>query len=175
MTYGYDSNIRHKFGAPASKNTVYDLGYELLINLEAKRRSAPVRTLIFVAHSLGGIVVKEALRRGEACRNQHKHLYHIYDATAGIVCFGTPHCGADPRGLVHRVAEKILRVAGWTVNGQLLDSLLPSSDRLRELRDEFSRMSREKNWMLYSFQEQYGLKILNGEKVRNRFTGQIEV
>jgi hypothetical protein len=170
MTYGYDSNIRHRLGAPASKSTVYDLGYELLLNLEAKRRSAPDRPLIFAAHSLGGIVVKEALRRGEGCRKHHNHLYSIYDATAGLVCFGTPHCGADPRGLIHHVAERVLRVAGFTVNDQLLDSLLPSSERLRELRDEFSRMSREKNWVLYSFQEQYGLKILNGDKVRNSFT-----
>jgi hypothetical protein len=170
MTYGYDSNIRHRLGAPASKSTVYDLGYELLVNLEAKRRSAPDRLLIFVAHSLGGIVVKEALRRGEGFRKHHNHLYSIYNATAGLVCFGTPHCGADPRGLVHRVAERVLRVAGFTVNDQLLDSLLPSSERLRELRDEFSRMSREKNWVLYSFQEQYGLKVLNGDKVGSSFT-----
>lgn len=97
-------------------------------------------------------------------------IYTVSTMPLPVSCFGTPHCGADPRGLVHRVAERVLRVAGFTVNDQLLDSLLPSSERLRELRDEFSRMSREKNWVLYSFQEQYGLKVLNGDKVGSSFT-----
>jgi hypothetical protein len=165
-TYGYDSNIRHRLGTPANKSTVYDLGHDLLLSLEAKRNCQPSRPLIFVAHSLGGIVVKEALRRSEGYQTHHSHLYSVYDATVAILCFGTPHSGADPRGVVHRVAEAVVRLAGFTVNDQLVNSLLPSSERLRELRDEFSRMSRTKNWMLFSFQEQYGLKVLNGDKVR---------
>jgi hypothetical protein len=166
FTYGYDSNIRHRLGAPANKSTVYDLGYNLLLILEAKRSSHPSRPLIFVAHSLGGIVVKEALRRSEGHWTHHSHLHSIYDATVALICFGTPHSGADPRSVVHRVAETVVRLAGFTVNDQLVNSLLPSSERLKELRNEFSRMSRTKNWMLFSFQEQYGLKILNGDKVR---------
>ncbi|KAH0538032.1 hypothetical protein FGG08_005344 [Glutinoglossum americanum] len=165
LTYGYDSNIRHRLGAPASKSTVYDLGHNLLLSLEARRSSQPSRPLIFVAHSLGGIIVKEALRRSEGQQAHHSHLYSIYDATIALICFGTPHSGADPRGVVYRAAETVVRLAGFVVNDQLVNSLLPSSERLRELRDEFSRMSRSKNWMLYSFQEQYGLKFLNGDKV----------
>jgi hypothetical protein len=165
FTYGYDTYIRHRFGAPGNNSTIYDLGQNLLLSIEAKRRTQPSRPLIFIAHSLGGIVVKEALRKSEACRIHHSYLHSIYDATVALICFGTPHSGADPRGVVHRVAEKVIRAAGFTVNKQLVNSLLPSSERLRELRDEFSRMSREKSWMLYSFQEQYGLKILNGDKV----------
>ncbi|KAH0553285.1 hypothetical protein GP486_006582, partial [Trichoglossum hirsutum] len=165
FTYGYDSNIRHRLGAPVNKTTVYDLGHNLLLSLEAKRRSQPSRPLVFIAHSLGGIVVKEALRRSEGYRACQTHLYSIYDATVALICFGTPHSGADPRSVVCRVAEAVVRLTGFTVNDQLINSLLPRSEQLRELREEFSKMSRAKNWMLYSFQEQYGLKVLNGDKV----------
>jgi hypothetical protein len=165
FTYGYDSSIRHPLAAPGNKSTVYDLGNNLLLSLEAKRSSQPSRPLIFVAHSLGGIVVKETLRRSEGYRTHHSHLHSIYDATVGLQFFGTPHSGSDPLGIVHRIAEKIARLLGFTVNDQLVNSLLPNSERLRELREEFSRMSHTKNWKLYSFQEQYGVGILNGDKV----------
>ena len=53
FTYGYDTNLQHGFVAPMNKSSVYDLGYDLLINLEAKRSAQPERPLVFVAHSLG--------------------------------------------------------------------------------------------------------------------------
>jgi pimeloyl-ACP methyl ester carboxylesterase len=165
-TYGYSSNIHHRFGTPGSKNTVYDLAKDLLLIIEAKRQSQASRPLIFIAHSLGGIVVKEMLRQSEGYRTHQCHLHSVYDATVALIYFGTPHSGADPRGAIHRVAEIVLRTIGFIVNEQLVNSLLPSSERLKELRDEFARMSRAKNWTLYSFQEQYGLKILDGKKVR---------
>lgn len=114
-------------------------------------------------------MVKEVLRQSEGYRTDHSHLHSIYDSTVALICFGTPHSGADPRGVIHRVAEKVIRAAGFYVNDQLVNSLLPTSERLKELRDEFPRMSRAKNWILYSFQEQYGLKILDGKKVRLNF------
>jgi hypothetical protein len=48
-------------------------------------------------------------------------------------------------------------------------TLLPTSERLKELRDEFSPMAHQKEWMIYSFQEQYGVPALNDKKVSNFF------
>jgi hypothetical protein len=42
---------------------------------------------------------------------------------------------------------------------------LPTSERLRELRDEFSPMAHQEGWIIYSFQEQYGVSALNNKKV----------
>ena len=164
FVYGYDTNVRH--WAPVSKNTVYDISYDFIKSLEAERRSNPARPLLFVAHSLGGIVVKEALRRSRGFEKYHNHLRQIYESTAAIMFFGTPHGGADPRGLLEHIAEKVVRAAGFTVNEQVVNTLLPSSERLRELRDEFAPMARQENWIIYSFQEQYGVQLLNGKKVR---------
>ncbi|KAF2191246.1 hypothetical protein K469DRAFT_720242, partial [Zopfia rhizophila CBS 207.26] len=56
-----------------------------------------------------------------------------------IMFFGTPHGGADPRA------------AGFSVNEQIINTLLPSAERLRELRDEFGLMAPEQNWIIHSF------------------------
>ena len=80
--------------------------------------------------------------------------------------FGTPHGGADPRGLLELIAEKVVRAAEFTVNEQIVNTLLPTSERLRELRDKFAPMACQNKWIIYSFQEQYGVKLLNGKKVR---------
>ena len=166
LVYGYDTNVRHSLGAPISKNTVYDISYDFLKSLEAERRSNPARPLVFVAHSLGGIVVKEVLRRSHGFETHHSHLRQIYESTAAILFFGTPHGGADPRGFLEHIAEQVVRAVGFTVNEQVVNTLLPTSERLRELRDEFAPMARQNDWIIYSFQEQYGVQLLNGKKVR---------
>ncbi len=65
------------------------------------------------------------------------------------------------------IATKGMKALGFQVDEQMVDALLPSSERLKELRDEFGPMAREKNWIIYSFQEQHGTSALNGRKVRN--------
>ena len=167
LTYGYDTHVRHRIGPAMSKNTIYDIAWDFLVSLEAARCSELFRPLLFIAHSLGGIVVKEALRQSRSCEIHQSHLRSIYKSTSGIVFFGTPHGGADPRGLLQHIAEKIIRALGFSANEQIVNMLLPSSERLKELRDEFGPMARQENWTIYSFQEQYGLKALNGNKVKD--------
>jgi hypothetical protein len=148
-----------------SKNNVYDIAWDFLVSLDGARDSEPTRPILFIVHSLGGIVVKELLRRSRRCATNpvHAHFHHVFKSTAGIMFFGTPHAGADPRGLLAHIVENIATVFGFKVNKEIVDTLLPSSERLKELRDEFSLMMHEKHWMIYSFQEQYGVKGLNGK------------
>ena len=166
LVYGYDTNVRHSLGPPLSKNTVYDIASGFLGSLEAERRSQPSRPIIFVAHSLGGIVVKETLRRSHGFDSYHNHFRQIYESTAAILFFGTPHAGADPRGLLANITERVARAVGFKVNEQVLNTLLPTSERLRELRETFGPMARQQNWIIYNFQEQYGVQGLGGKKER---------
>jgi hypothetical protein len=164
LTYGYDTHLRHKFiGRPASKMTLYDIAKDFLVSIEAGRRDEPSRPILFVCHSLGGLVVKEMLR--QACHCQDADLRKVFEATIGIIFFGTPHSGADPRALLHHVVEKLTRIAGLSVNEQIVNTLLPTSDRLRQLRDEFNPIAQEQQWRLYSFQEALGVKLLGGNRV----------
>ncbi|KAF4627618.1 hypothetical protein G7Y89_g10540 [Cudoniella acicularis] len=165
LTYGYDTNIRHRASSAINKSTVYDIAWNFLVSLEAARCAETSRPLLFIAHSLGGIIVKEALRRSRGCETHQSHLHSIYEFSSGIVFFGTPHSGADPRGLVLHIFEQVIRGMGFNVNDQIVNALLPSAERLKELRDEFGPMARQRNWTIYSFQEQYGVMALGGKKV----------
>lgn len=79
--------------------------------------------------------------------------------------FGTPHNGTDPRGFPQRVAELAFKAVGFTADKQIVESLLPSSERLAELRDEFNLLAHDQQWIIHSFQEQLGIGALNGRKV----------
>ena len=170
LTYGYDTHIRHRIGAPINRNTVYDIAWDLLVALESGRRTQSSRPVLFVAHSLGGIVIKEMLRRSMGCQLGQDYLRCIFESTIGVIFFGTPHAGADPRSFLHHVAEKVIKAAGLAVNEQIVNTLLPSSERLRELRDEFGPMAQNQGWAIHSFQEQFGVNGLFGRKVRFHLT-----
>lgn len=135
-----------------------------MVALEAERRSNDSRPVIFIAHSLGGIVVKEMLRR--ASRAGPDRFRKIYESTSGIMFFGTPHGGADPLGFSKSIIKNIAKGFGFRVNDQIVDTLMPTSERLMELRDEFGPMAEDEKWNIHSFQEQYGITGLNGNKVR---------
>ncbi len=167
ITYGYDTNFRHWLTGPVSKKTLYDHAWDLLCCLEASRGNPDEsrRPIIFIVHSLGGIVVKEALRRARGCKSSKPHLHDIFEATASIIFFGTPHGGADPRNSFHHILSASVKIFGVQVNNQIVDTLMPNSERLTELRDEFPAMCQERNWLIYSFQEEYGLPALFGSRV----------
>jgi hypothetical protein len=89
----------------------------------------------------------------------------IFNSTVGIMFFGTPHGGADPLGFSKSIIMNMAKGLGFRVNDQIVDTLMPTSERLMELRDDFGPMAEEENWIIYSFQEQYGVTGLNGNKV----------
>jgi hypothetical protein len=71
------------------------------------------RRIIFVVHSLGGLVTERALQGSET--NAEKHLRQIEDAALGIVFLGTPHAGSDLAPFAKAVG-KLLSLAGKRVN-----------------------------------------------------------
>ncbi|CCT76220.1 uncharacterized protein FFB20_13588 [Fusarium fujikuroi] len=166
-TFGYDTKIGSPF-RPENQNTIYGEGKELVASLAdvrpANEENVP---LIFVAHSLGGIVVKQALRYSEKCREQlaNRNLGLIYDSVIGILFFGTPHGGADPRGISHHIVQSLAKIAGVRVNPNTMATLLPSSAELEQLRDEFLPLVRKNRWTITSFQEQRGTPLLHGKLV----------
>jgi len=92
LTYGYDAYIVRK--SVASSNRLIDHAMNLLNDLTTNRAccNASTRPLIFVAHSLGGLICKEAILLSR--NNPEPHLRSIFDHTKGFIFMGTPHKGA---------------------------------------------------------------------------------
>jgi hypothetical protein len=83
-----------------NRNTIYNITGDFLITLEAERRAEPLRPALFMVYSLGGIIVKEMLRRSSGYYRGQTHLWDIFKSTIGIIFFGTPHGGAEPRDIL---------------------------------------------------------------------------
>src|SRR6186713_2281792 len=91
-TYGYDADIVSFWGA-SSRNRIRDHARNLLSDLTDLRENSETTNLpiIFVAHSLGGLVCENALI---ISNNAEKHLRRLLECTRAIAFLGTPHCGS---------------------------------------------------------------------------------
>ena len=83
ITWGYDVQIEKIF-TPTSKSTLFHHAQTLLSDLAMLRNSTSdkAKPLMFVAHSLGGIVVKDALSQS---KNDLTYLKEILPNTTGVI------------------------------------------------------------------------------------------
>ena len=94
--------------------------------------------IIFVGHSLGGLVVKDALVT--AWRGEEAHVQKILEATRAIAFLGPPHAGS---GLA-KWAETSFRVLGLfkQANPEILSTLRQDSEVLSRVHDDFAKLLR---------------------------------
>ncbi|KAI5837202.1 hypothetical protein DFP73DRAFT_589209 [Morchella snyderi] len=94
LTFGYDSSI---FVHPALAQTkrMTNFADKLLVALkdDGLRRSddGKIRPIIFLCHSLGGLVVKQAIIKARS----NPAYENIFKSIKAIYFFSTPHDGAD--------------------------------------------------------------------------------
>nr|POF20689.1 kinesin light chain [Quercus suber] len=140
ITYGYDTAV----AASNSNQGVRELAHTLLDGLANFRRQTQTQTrpLCFVCHSLGGVVLKEALvMSSKATAAKHAELYQVMVATYGLVLIGVPNLG-----LRHDQLQSV--VQGRANQGFVRDLLVQSdgeaSQFLSYLTAEFSRLDRQR-------------------------------
>lgn len=145
MTFGYDTSAVH-LAAATSQNSIFGHVENLLVDLKNERRTANAGTkpLIFVGHSLGGLVIKQALIRSKEyfTSNQDLQLGSIGESTLGVIFLATPHRGSD----TVRFADVIYRAAKLTgnlPNEHLLNALRKDSDVLEAQRASFATISKD--------------------------------
>jgi len=115
LVYGYHAHPI-SFMDGVSGNRIHNHAEHLIAELCANRRTrkATERPIIFVAHSLGGLVAKRALIYSSEVRGNHtEHLRSIYVSTHGILFLATPHMGAD----LAAWCPQLRRIWGTTIPG----------------------------------------------------------
>ncbi|KAI9658781.1 MAG: hypothetical protein M1821_002341 [Bathelium mastoideum] len=85
----YEYNSSYIFGGERAR--FINKADELLEDLRIERKGDEGRPIIFLAHSLGGILAEQALVNAY---NSAKYK-SIYEATSGLAFFGTPHNGGN--------------------------------------------------------------------------------
>uniref|UniRef100_A0ACC2JMA8 Uncharacterized protein n=1 Tax=Lasiodiplodia mahajangana TaxID=1108764 RepID=A0ACC2JMA8_9PEZI len=97
IAYNYES----RWHANAPKTRLALCGEELAKSLHSFRTDAPERPIIFIAHSLGGLVVLYALLHADRTEN----LKYLSMSTVGFAPLGTPFRGTKMQNLAKNVAR----------------------------------------------------------------------
>ncbi|KAK0750679.1 hypothetical protein B0T18DRAFT_409408 [Schizothecium vesticola] len=141
VTFGYDADIAHFF-ATASQNCIRNHANNLAnaVAQVRERTETEERPIIFVTHSLGGLVFEDAML---ASRNSPEaHLQKVYYSTAGVCFLGTPHCGATLANwgaVFGQIANTVKKI-----NTNLLRVLEPESEVLARIQGDFHQMLRSR-------------------------------
>lgn len=145
LVYGYDADVT-SFTDGASKDKIHNHAEQLVAELSADRRRRKVtqRPVIFIAHSLGGLVVKRALIYSSEIRGNHtEHLRSIFVSTYGILFLGTPHKGSDVAQWGSRlewICGAILPSRLVDTQPQLIDALKTNNETLQNIDRQFSHL-----------------------------------
>lgn len=152
FTFGYDADVGG-FLSSASQNTIYQHAQNLLSDLADLRENPAEQEipLVFVVHSLGGIIVKEALNQSEATVGTR--LKTIAPATYGICFLGTPHRGSKTASL-GKIAWNLTVIATNRPNVKLLQGLEKNSETLDRIGGNFSQILLKHDIAIYSFREE---------------------
>lgn len=139
LVYGYDADVT-SFTDGVSKDKIHNHAENLVAVLAANRRKSLERPIVFVAHSLGGLVVKRALIYSSEIRgNYTERLRSIFVSTYGILFLGTPHKGSDVAQWGSRLEGIVSAVAGKLVDSQpqLVNALKNNNETLQNIDRQF--------------------------------------
>ncbi|KAF1995240.1 hypothetical protein P154DRAFT_445974 [Amniculicola lignicola CBS 123094] len=139
LTFGYDAYVANWRGM-VSENRIGNHAMNLLTAIATHREDNDTNTrpIIFVCHSLGGLVCEDALVIAQ--QRPEKHLRQVLNCTRGILFIGTPHHGS---GLAHW-AESLAKSIGLLkqTNPEILNVLRRESEVLERVQGGFHTMLR---------------------------------
>jgi hypothetical protein len=122
---------------------IHQHAQSLLANLALERKSEETsdHPIIWVAHSLGGILVKRALELSSDLTSKNADdLRSIFVSTYGIIFLGTPHTGADAAkwGLIlQSMVSALLPKKIVDTEGQLVRTLQTNNETLQNINLKF--------------------------------------
>jgi len=127
LLYGYDTQLHgsHTFQDLEALASTLRSDLQALASRDSSNAQPQTKPLIFVAHSLGGVVVKEAIIQMKRDKNHQALLDSIY----GALFFGVPNQGMEIASLIPMVKDQ--------PNQALLHSLGKESQILRNQCREF--------------------------------------
>lgn len=137
ITFGYDVDVTSFFGH-TSKSRLGEHAQDLIGDLARLRDDTDTETrpIIFITHSMGGLVVQKALSLSRA--RAASHLRAIEKCTIAIAFLGTPHAGSDLATWAG-VGTKLIGTVR-DVNKDILRTLERESETLRDTQENFGQL-----------------------------------
>ncbi|KAK4113334.1 hypothetical protein N656DRAFT_778094 [Canariomyces notabilis] len=150
LTFGYNANFRP--GSGRNKMSILDFAKDLLYDLKYSQDNSGrgledlhmgERPIIFIVHSMGGLIVKEAYMQG-----QNDPAYDsIISAVSAIIFLSTPHRGTN----LAETLNRILQVSFATSPMQFISELSAGSQTLQKLNEQFRHVAPKLD--IFSFYE----------------------
>ncbi|KAI0437727.1 hypothetical protein F4803DRAFT_570483 [Xylaria telfairii] len=151
IIYGYNTKLQ---GA-RSKQSIGDLGARFMESITRFRADTETsqRPIIFIGHSLGGLLIKEALIHSS---RTPKNVFNIHQACYGMLFFGVPNLGLR--------YDQLLTIVQGKPNRALIESLVVDRDSepseyLRRITDQFSPDFEGKYVIISIFERSYSPTI----------------
>ncbi|KAI9762573.1 MAG: hypothetical protein M4579_000376 [Chaenotheca gracillima] len=171
MTFGYESRIAFSKSAANLEEKALDL-----LNLLGPKRdrdrhndSRP-RPIVFICHSLGGIVVKKALVLAHE-RSSDRFYKDVLDNTKAIAFIGVPHKGSDSAYWGNFGARLMKSTSlGTSTNTNLVAGLQRDSTILTSISTQF--IERARNLQIFTF---YETKKLRGVLVVDSLSARMNI
>lgn len=145
FTFGYNANFRP--GGAKSVASITDFAKELLFELqfgktqECESFGIGETPLIFVTHSMGGLVAKKACLLGQ----NDEHYKALVRSISAIIFLSTPHRGSNLAEILNRVL-----VASFQSARNFITELNRSSTALEEINEQFRHIApRLSIWSFY--------------------------
>ncbi|KAK4082812.1 uncharacterized protein Triagg1_1702 [Trichoderma aggressivum f. europaeum] len=160
LTFGYDCKVTKYRDGAINYNSILSHSKDLLFSLRRERRLK--HPLVFVAHSLGGIVVKEMLARSSS--SLEAELRDIVESTGSIIFLGTPHRGSQDVAALGEVVRSVISSLGMETTPAILDALGLKTTDLSRAQEDFSILWQKHDFQVKTFQEGLSLAKI-GKKV----------
>ncbi|CAG9980394.1 unnamed protein product [Clonostachys byssicola] len=157
LVFGYDSKVTKYTSGATNQNSVHSHSKDLLFALMRERPSG--RRLIFVAHSLGGIVVKEMLAISSAWPSSE--YQDVVRSTSAVVFLGTPHRGSPDLASFGEWARSFISAFRIQTTSDILDALGMKNTDLERAQEAFSAVWQMYDFRIKTFQEGLGLRGIN--------------
>ncbi|KAK4108471.1 hypothetical protein N656DRAFT_801849 [Canariomyces notabilis] len=157
LVYGYDTKVTKYMAAPTNQNSIYSHAKDLLFALS--RVTVLGRRLIFVAHSLGGIILKEMLAASSTSRDSH--LTSIVESTSAVIFLGNPHRGSPDLAALGEWARSFISAFRAETTATILQALGLRNTDLERAQESFSALWQRYSFRVKTFQEALGLTGLN--------------
>lgn len=126
-----------------SSDNIHQHAQTLLTSLSLERKSEETteNPILWVCHSLGGILVKRALELSADLQSKNADdLRSIFVSTYGIMFLGTPHIGADPAkwGLILQgMVNSLVPRKFMDTQSQLIQTLQTNNETLQNINLKF--------------------------------------
>ncbi|KAK1775315.1 hypothetical protein QBC45DRAFT_335593, partial [Copromyces sp. CBS 386.78] len=119
------------------KQLMDNIAHFLVQGLNTLRKNCKKRPIVFIGHSMGGLVIAKAVALADTYREKYPFMF---EAISAAIFFGTPFKGADIASaavMFSRLAEK---TGFGAVASKLLEDLTPGNSYLKSIREEFATL-----------------------------------